>query len=1000
MADINLSWDLDERQLLAGLERIQGRLSEVEEELEKIDKTGSRSLEKTRRSTNPLAKSLGVLGGAAKIAFGAIAVGSGVAATRAVGLAKNYQQLQVSFTTFLGSAEKAEQVLAQLNEFSLATPFTPTQVQEAGKALLAFGITADQLQPSLKAIGDIAAGTGKDFNELSVIYGKARTQGTLFAEDINQLTEAGIPIIAEFAEQFGVTEAEVKKLGSEGQISFANLELAFQNLSGEGGQFFDLMKNQSQTFGGQISTLQGYFDQLLLELGQAFLPVLTNVVEAVSSFVESLRAEDILAFFEPLSNQLIPAFQQLYETLQLAAQNIFGFKTEGEALSGIVDGLSAALNATVSAATFFSDVLTIITSFIQRAVDATNDFIESNRFLTEIVDTVRARIQTLIDTYRSIVEFIGLAADNEREYQQELSVTNELQRAGLLERIKNGELTREQAIKELELQKEIAEFTKQLTSEEELNIAAKLRLGKITLDQAKEELKQLEELKKQEERIEQAANKTGTAKVNQSKKTQKEIDAEIKKLEKYKKKLDDLSEDLKALGEEARFEALTPEQQRAFEYDKARAEITKLKQDIEELASLTGQPLPPNLLLDFSDALAALDKEYNDVLARRKQNDDLYRAAFEGEDNDTTSLLITTGLVFTEDDLNEVNKVNNKVIEGIERNIKKKTLKDAIKGLFKIKDSEFAEFEAEVKQQFDFAFQAVTAAFDAATEAQLSQQDLLISKIDERISKQQELVDAEKALAEEGFANNLQIEQERLKALEDERRKAAERRIEIERNAANRQLAIDAALQVANLATSASQIFKANAPLGLPGILFAVGAIATLFSLFARAKAQAAQFGTIDELRGGGLFDGPNLLSHEQQRKRGRYHRIEGSNLAIEKGEWIIGTKHSKEHSDFLADLNSGKYTGIDLAANLEFARSLSKRSRAIRSGSDGQMVRDIMRRASGYDELKSEMRGIRSAVEAVQSEIKRKPTVIPSGRNQIIIEDGLHQSSRIVEIK
>jgi hypothetical protein len=179
-----------------------------------------------------------------------------------------------------------------------------------------------------------------------------------------------------------------------------------------------------------------------------------------------------------------------------------------------------------------------------------------------------------------------------------------------------------------------------------------------------------------------------------------------------------------------------------------------------------------------------------------------------------------------------------------------------------------------------------------------------------------------------------------------------------------------------------------------------VGAIATLFSLFARAKAQAAQFATPDELRGGGLFDGPNLLSHEQQRKRGRYHRIEGSNLAIERGEWIIGTKHSKEHSDFLADLNSGKYTGIDLAANLEFARSLSKRSRAIRSGSDGQMVRDIMRRASGYDELKSEMRGIRSAVEAVQSEIKRKPTVIPSGRNQIIIEDGLHQSSRIVEIK
>jgi len=318
MADITLSWDLDERQLLAGLERIQNRLAEVEDELKKIDKNGKGSLDKTRRSTNPLAKSLGVLGGAAKIAFGALAVGAGAAATRAVGLAKNYQQLQVSFTTFLGSAEKAEEVLAQLNEFSLATPFTPTQVQEAGKALLAFGITADQLQPSLKAIGDIAAGTGKDFNELSVIYGKARTQGTLFAEDINQLTEAGIPIIKEFADQFGVTEAEVKKLGSEGKISFANLEQAFVDLSSEGGLFFNLMEEQSKTFGGQLSTLQGYFDQLLLEVGEAFLPVLTEVVAAVSEFVQGLRADRILAFFDPIADQLLPALRELYDTLSLA----------------------------------------------------------------------------------------------------------------------------------------------------------------------------------------------------------------------------------------------------------------------------------------------------------------------------------------------------------------------------------------------------------------------------------------------------------------------------------------------------------------------------------------------------------------------------------------------------------------------------------------------------------------------------------------------------------
>jgi len=318
MADIQLSWQLDEQNLLSGLSRIQQRLDSIEGELGQVQKASDeafgRSAKKTRefdknvrRTQAGVSKTSGLvqlLGGYSTIAYGALAAGATVAAKRALDLAKNYEQTRVSFTTFLGSAERAEIVLERLNQFSLATPFTPTQVQEAGKALLAFGIEATKLEPSLKAIGDLAAGTGKDFNELAVIYGKARTQGTLFAEDINQLTEAGIPIIAEFAQQFGVTEGEVKKLGSEGQISFANLEKAFESLTGEGGQFFNLMENQSQTFAGQLSTLQGLFDELLREFGEAFIPVLLEVVQGVSNFIRALDSEAVLDFFSPIFRKL------------------------------------------------------------------------------------------------------------------------------------------------------------------------------------------------------------------------------------------------------------------------------------------------------------------------------------------------------------------------------------------------------------------------------------------------------------------------------------------------------------------------------------------------------------------------------------------------------------------------------------------------------------------------------------------------------------------------
>jgi len=86
-------------------------------------------------------------------------------------------------------------------------------------------------------------------------------------------------VIQEFAKQFGVTEGEVKKLGSEGKISFANLQQAFADLTGEGGKFFNLTNNLSGSTAGRISTLQGEFTALKREVGEALLPVFEVLVD-------------------------------------------------------------------------------------------------------------------------------------------------------------------------------------------------------------------------------------------------------------------------------------------------------------------------------------------------------------------------------------------------------------------------------------------------------------------------------------------------------------------------------------------------------------------------------------------------------------------------------------------------------------------------------------------------------------------------------------------------
>jgi tape measure domain-containing protein len=229
--------------------------------------------------------------GGVSLAASAIDFGKG-----AIEAVSNYETVQISLETFLGSAEKAKEVFEDLNQFSIKTPFTPEQVNQAGKALLAFGEPVDGLTTTLGRIGDVASATGKDFNELAVIYGKARVQGTLFAEDINQLTEAGVPIIGEFAKQLGVSESQVKKLGSEGQISFQNLEDGFKSLTSEGGRFFGLTDKLSQSTAGRLSTLVGKFDELKRAVGTGLLPIFETLTEALFGFITAIQR--IPAFVE------------------------------------------------------------------------------------------------------------------------------------------------------------------------------------------------------------------------------------------------------------------------------------------------------------------------------------------------------------------------------------------------------------------------------------------------------------------------------------------------------------------------------------------------------------------------------------------------------------------------------------------------------------------------------------------------------------------------------
>ena len=237
----------------------------------------------------------------ASTAMVAVGVAAGIACGAAVQLAARLEQTQVAFTTLLGGAAAADTMLRDLQKFAAETPFEFPGLADAARQLIAFGVSAEETIPSLRRIGDISAGIGAPIGEIAEVYGKARVQGRLFGEDINQLTGRGIPVIGELAKQFGIAESGVRQLVESGQVHFKHLERAFISLTGEGGKFAGLMEAQSKTLAGLWSTLKDNVGLAATALGEIIIKSL-NLKGAIKNMIDA--TDRIRTMFENLRDTI------------------------------------------------------------------------------------------------------------------------------------------------------------------------------------------------------------------------------------------------------------------------------------------------------------------------------------------------------------------------------------------------------------------------------------------------------------------------------------------------------------------------------------------------------------------------------------------------------------------------------------------------------------------------------------------------------------------------
>ena len=413
-------------------------------------------------------------------------------AQQSIRVASSFENTRVSFETMLQSGQKANELLGKLVREAAVTPFELGQLTEIGQRLLAMGIAADQLVPTIRVLGDIGAGVGTEkLPQLTLALGQVNAAGRLTGNELRQFTEAGVPLLEALAEKGGKSLKQVQSDLSAGKIGFDEVNKALASLTEQGGKFFGLMNKQSQTLTGLTSTLKDDFAQLLRSVGEGINEGLKDAVKSADGFVKSLDPEklkgfgraigEIIGFLAKFIGLIVPlgagiAAATTGVTLLTAATRLFGI-TLAASTGGIglvIGGLTTLVALTaqyVLQADKYSVIETKINSLREDAIAQIRDEKRQSDLLFETIRNVNASKE---QKAKAISKLLELYPDYLKDINTNSELLNNLDEAqrrvneGIIEYVVNQGISKSITA---EIEKQIETQIELRKAEEKLAVA-------------------------------------------------------------------------------------------------------------------------------------------------------------------------------------------------------------------------------------------------------------------------------------------------------------------------------------------------------------------------------------------------------------------------------------------------------------------------------------------------------------------------------------------------
>lgn len=311
--------------------------------------------------------------------------------SKVISIRSEMESLQTSFKTLAGEQIGGE-LFEQIKEYELHTTMIMQDLASGAQTMLAFNIPAQDVMQHLKAIGDISMGDSEKFKSLTLAFSQMSATGKLMGQDLLQMINAGFNPLQVISEQTGKSIGQLKEEMEKGAISTKMVQDAFHAAASEGGQFNGMLEAQSKTLKGAISNLEGAWQYMLNDIGEAQEGLIVGSID---------MAQKIIANYQQVG-QIIMGLITTYGIYKAAVVTaIAAEKLHIETLTiakvriAVVEKVQAALNATMLANPYVlaATALGVLVGVLVACHDSTTAEEKAQADLNATMETARQKQQ-------------------------------------------------------------------------------------------------------------------------------------------------------------------------------------------------------------------------------------------------------------------------------------------------------------------------------------------------------------------------------------------------------------------------------------------------------------------------------------------------------------------------------------------------------------------------------------------------------------------------------